>query len=170
MFNKNVTTKDKLVELPNKFKTSQYKRFKVSKTNEEKTSYNSEEYQPKEKIVRILYKEVGKAPKIKFIDNTLEAKQKLVGGLIEVIPYNDLLLVCNDEGKVLDLPPNVIFDYDYIAGNCFVIGDDYENADFKSLTIEEIVKARKDLIHRSFKYNVQENPRIIDNDHGQIIK
>ena len=24
----------------------------------------------------------------------------LLGGLIEVIPYNDLLLVCNEEGKL----------------------------------------------------------------------
>ena len=28
----------------------------------------------------------------------------------------------------------LIFDDDYIAGNCFVIGDDYENGDFRSLT------------------------------------
>lgn len=121
-----------------------------------------EEYEPKEKKIRVLYKEVGKAPKVKIIDNTLEAKQKLVGGLIEVIPYNDLLLICNEEGKILDLPPNVVFDYDYIAGNCFVIGDDYTNGDFKSLTTDEILKARNDLVHRSFKCKTQESSRIID--------
>ena len=94
--------------------------------------------------LRVLYKEVGKNPKVKIIENTLEAKQDLVGGLIEVIPYNDLLLICNDEGKINNLLPNVVFDYDYIAGNCFVVGDDYANGDFKSLTNEEIERAKKD--------------------------
>lgn len=127
----------------------------------------NEKYTRKNEQIRILYKEVGKLPKIKFIDNTLEAKQKLVGGLIEVVPYNDLLIVCNEEGKINNLPPNVVFDYDYIAGNFFVIGDDYKNADFKSLTLEEIEKVRKDLIHKSFKYELQKKKHINNNSHSE---
>ena len=50
--------------------------------------------------LKILYKEVGKRPKPMEIEDTLEAKQKLVGGLIEVVPYIDnMLLICNEEGK-----------------------------------------------------------------------
>lgn len=127
---------------------------------------NKEKYK-KEKRLRIVFKEVGKNPKVKFIDNTLEAKQKLVGGLIEVIPYNDLLLVCNEEGKILNLPANVVFDYDYIAGNCFVVGDDYFNGDFKSLTQEEILRAKEDLIRRSMKYTVQRARHINNNSHSE---
>ena len=113
---------------------------------------NSDEYKTENKKIRILYKEVGKEPQIMFIDNTLEAKQKLVGGLIEVVPYEDVLIICNEEGKILNMPPNLVFEYDYIAGNCFVIGDDYKNADFKSLTDEEILKYREDLKKRSFNF------------------
>ena len=91
-----------------------------------------------------------------FIDNTLEAKQKLVGGLIEVVPYEDVLIICNEEGKLLNMPPNLVFEYDYIAGNCFVIGDDYKNADFKSLTDEEIIKYREELKKRSFNFKQYE--------------
>ena len=105
---------------------------------------------PKEKL-RVLYKEVGKKPRIIDIDDTLEAKQKLVGGLIEVVPYDDVLLICNEEGKIMNLSPNLIFDYDYIAGNCFLIGDDYENAGFKSLSKQEIMKYKTDLEYRSFE-------------------
>ncbi len=115
---------------------------------------------PKKKL-RVLYKEVGKAPEIKIIDDTLKAKQELVGGLIEVIPYNDLLLVCNEEGKINNFPPNLVFDYDYIAGNCFIVGDDYEKAGFKSLTRDEIIKVREDLMYRSFKYK---RPSFNDNE------
>ena len=117
---------------------------------------NSDEYKTENKKIRILYKEVGKEPQIMFIDNTLEAKQKLVGGLIEVVPYEDVLIICNEEGKLLNMPPNLVFEYDYIAGNCFVIGDDYKNADFKSLTDEEILKYREDLKKYSFKFKQYE--------------
>lgn len=117
---------------------------------------NSDEYKTENKKIRILYKEVGKEPQIMFIENTLEAKQKLVGGLIEVVPYEDVLIICNEEGKILNMPPNLVFEYDYIAGNCFVIGDDYKNADFKSLTDEEIFRYREDLRKRSFNFKQYE--------------
>ncbi len=117
---------------------------------------NSDDYKKENKKIRILYKEIGKEPQIMFIDNTLEAKQKLVGGLIEVVPYDDVLIICNEEGKILNMPPNLVFEYDYIAGNCFVIGDDYKNADFKSLTDEEILKYREDLKKRSFNFKQYE--------------
>lgn len=124
---------------------------------------------PKKKL-RILYKEVGKAPEIKIIDDTLEEKQKLVGGLIEVIPYNNLLLVCNEEGKINNFLPNIVFDYDYIAGNCFIVGDDYEKAGFKSLTRDEIIKVREDLMYRSFKYkrtSFNDNEKSLSNEKNE---
>ena len=96
------------------------------------------EYKTTEKI-RIVLKKVNKEPKVMNIENTLKAKQKLVNGLIEVVPVtDDILLICNEEGKLENLVPNLVFDYDYIVGDCFFIGDDYENGDFKSLTNEQI--------------------------------
>ena len=90
--------------------------------------------------LRIVLKKVGKIPKIMNIENTLEAKQELVGGLIEVVGGlpNKILLVCNEEGKLDNLLPNLMFDFDYIAGDCFFIGDDRDNGNFKSLTDEQI--------------------------------
>lgn len=123
----------------------------IVKVCEREESYTLDEEKRPQKI-RVLYKEVGKEPEVKIIENTLEAKQRLVGGLIEVVSYEDVLLICNEEGKILNMPPNLVFDYDYIAGNCFVIGDDYETGDFKSLTDEEILKYREDLKRHSFNY------------------
>ena len=49
-------------------------------------------------------------PKEIELDNTLEAMQNFVGGLIECITLSDtgsaVTLVCNDEGKLLGLPLN----------------------------------------------------------------
>lgn len=107
----------------------------------------------KEKL-KILLKKVGYEPEIKFIDNTLKAKQKIVGGLIEVLDFeDDTLIVCNEEGKILNLPPNTIFDMDYIAGDYFVVGNDFENADFKSLTDEQIKNVIPIINEKSVKYS-----------------
>ncbi len=110
---------------------------------------NEEKIIPRGKL-RVLYKKVGENPVVKIINASLEAKQELVGGLIEVIPYEDVLIICNEEGKILNMPPNVVFDYDYIAGDFFVIGDDYEHGDFKSLTKDEIEYYKNDLAKRAF--------------------
>lgn len=114
------------------------------------------EFEKKEKELRILLKRFGRDPEVRTIENTLKAKQMLVDGLIEVVPYNELLLVCNEEGRLLGFPPNLKFGYDYIAGDCFLVGDDYENADFRSLTDEEIEKYSKDLKKRSYQVVVLE--------------
>ena len=105
--------------------------------------------------LRVLFKAPGKNPEIKYIDNTLKAKQDLVEGYIEVVPYNDMLIICNEEGKIYNLKPNVIFDYDYIAGPLIVAGDDYEHGNFRSLTNEELIRAKEDLIKRAYRFKVQ---------------
>ena len=111
-----------------------------------KEQYDLEEI----KRLKVIFKEVGKDPVVMEIDDTLEDKQKLVGGLIEVVPYKDnLLLVCNEEGKLENLKPNLQFDYDYIAGNCFIVGDDYENSGFKSIEDNQIEDIKKDLENRT---------------------
>ena len=98
----------------------------------------------KENKIKIVLKKVGKEPEVIDIENTLDAKQELVDGLIEVARVtDDILLICNEEGKIDNLPPNLLFDYDYIAGDCFFIGDDYENGDFKSLTDEQIEEVKE---------------------------
>ena len=71
-------------------------------------------------------------PKEIELDNTLEAMQKFVGGLIECITLSDtgsaVTLVCNDEGKLMGLPLNrALFDddghvYDIVSGNFLIVG------------------------------------------------
>lgn len=101
--------------------------------------------------LKIFYKKVAETPEVMMIEDTLEEKQKLVGGLIEVVSYDeDIVLVCNEEGKILNMQPNLLFDYDYIAGNCFFVGDDFENSGFKSLTDEQIEKLKEIIKERDF--------------------
>ena len=76
------------------------------------------------------------------IDNTLEAKQKLVGGWIEqaFLPKDDsVVLICNEEGKINGMKPNRDIGHDIIFGPFLIVGNDYENGGYKSLTSEQIL-------------------------------
>ena len=81
------------------------------------------------KVLALLLMELPKEIKL---DNTLEAMQKFVGGLIECITLSDtgseVTLVCNDEGKLLGLPLNrPLWDgADVLAGPGFLSGCDSE--------------------------------------------
>lgn len=97
----------------------------------------------KEEKIRCLLVEPYELPKEIEIDNTLEEKQKLVGGLIECTYLQndpDVVLICNEEGKINGMKLNRYIGHDIIAGPFLIVGDDYQNGDFKSLTDEQILK------------------------------
>lgn len=96
----------------------------------------------KEKLKSLLIKP-NELPEIVEIDNTLEAKQNLVGGYIECVYLpndNNVVLICNEEGKINGMKLNRDIGHDIIAGPFLIVGDDYENGDFKSLTEDQILK------------------------------
>lgn len=95
--------------------------------------------------LKILVVEPNKLPYEKTIPNTLEAKQEIVGGLIECAYLSndpEVVLICNEEAKLEDLPLNRDIGHDIIAGTFFIVGDD-EIEDFKSLTEEQIAKYKE---------------------------
>ena len=78
-----------------------------------------------------------------MIENTLKAKQDLVGGNIEYVSrdcYSDVIFICNEEGKLLGLPFNRDIGQDIIAGPFIIVGDDPEIGEDRSLTDEQIKK------------------------------
>lgn len=59
------------------------------------------------KFIRVLIKEPGKAAEMRTIENTLEALQKIVGGYIETVTmFADLVVICNEEGRINAMPFN----------------------------------------------------------------
>lgn len=94
----------------------------------------------------VLYIEPNKLPVKKTINNTLEDKQKLVNGRIEYTYLqncDDVAIVCNEESKILGLPFNRDIGHDIIAGNFFIVGDDPELGEDRSLTQDQIDKYTK---------------------------
>ena len=93
--------------------------------------------------IKCLLVEPNKLPKEIEIKKDLYEYQKQVGGLIELVNLpndNNVVLICNDEGKINNMELNRDIGYDIIAGPFLIVGDDYENSDFKSLTEEQLLK------------------------------
>ena len=100
----------------------------------------------KEEKIKVLYVEPNKLPTEMIIDNTLEKKQELVGGYIQcacLLDDDTVSLICNEEGKLDGLPLNRDIGYDIIAGPFIIVGDDFENGEFISLTDAQIEKYKK---------------------------
>ena len=74
------------------------------------------------------------------VSNTLENLQKIVGGHIEVVPVaTNTVIICNEEGKIRQLPTNIVLGsdgvvWDAICGDLIVCGID--GFDFGDITID----------------------------------
>ena len=95
--------------------------------------------------IRILVVEPTKDPYVKEIDGSLASMQAIVGGFIQAVePFEDhnVLLVCNEEAKLLGLPENRFLrnrngvPYDIIHGTFFLAQGSGE--EFCSLTDKQI--------------------------------
>ena len=57
----------------------------------------------------MIIKEPGKAPVVEpLFDNDLKAFQKAVGGYIETVTFGELVVICNEEGRLKGLPHNTV--------------------------------------------------------------
>ena len=94
----------------------------------------------------VLLVEPGTVPRRAEIDNDLKAMQEVVGGLIQAVyPFEEpVALICNEEGKLLNLPMNrFLMDenrvvYDLVVGTFFLCSAPADSEDFESLSEEQI--------------------------------
>lgn len=97
--------------------------------------------------MRVVMVEVGRKAYEMELEDSLASMQRAVGGLIQAVYEpggRDAALICNDEGKLLDLPLNrALRDwdgkiYDVIAGTFFICGTPPDGESFTSLTDEQV--------------------------------
>lgn len=67
------------------------------------------------------------------IENTLEGFQTLVKGYIETVTFEDCVVICNEEGRILRMAPNCKFRGVNFFGPIVVVDTDGE--EFASLQI-----------------------------------
>lgn len=63
--------------------------------------------------IKVITLQPGGQPAMAEIENDLSSLQKFVGGYIEIVPVHEsgLLAVCNEEGKMLQLPQTCYVPY-----------------------------------------------------------
>lgn len=98
--------------------------------------------------MKVVYREPGKSPEVREIDNDLKVLQELVGGYIETVRFNDITMIINEEGKLNGLPVNFLM----VDNGCAqaivgpVIFCRSEGFDFTSLKDEDIEMIQEALI------------------------
>lgn len=87
--------------------------------------------------MKVVVKRPAEKPEVMEIENELHALQEIVGGHIECVGVIDnIVCVCNEEGKLKGLPPNFVLHGDMIVGDVFFCSVGEE--DFASLPDEDI--------------------------------
>ena len=95
--------------------------------------------------MQVVIVEPEKKPVVQNIDSGLASMQQLVGGTIQAVyPFEEpVALICNDEGKLLNLPLNrALRDsngaiYDIVAGTFFLCAAPVDSDRFECLTDEQ---------------------------------
>ena len=73
--------------------------------------------------MKAVRKKPGEPPEIVEVENTLEALQAEVGGYIESFQIaSDCTILCNEEGKLLPLEPNLLFCGEAFFGTVLAVG------------------------------------------------
>lgn len=101
--------------------------------------------------IKVIIVEPQKAPYVKEIENTLEAKQAIVDGWIEQLslPKDNVVIILNEEGKINNLPYNrALYDsegkpIDVICGTFLICLAPPDTENYASLPDELIEKYKK---------------------------
>ena len=92
--------------------------------------------------IRILVVAPNEEPYQLKIPHTLKEMQKVVGGLVEYVQLeHNVDLICNDEGKLLNLELNRVLGNDVIAGTFFIAGQ--HKGETISLSRKQIKKYKR---------------------------
>lgn len=83
-------------------------------------------------MIKVFIKHPGKLGYTAVIKNELKEMQDIVGGYIETVMFGEnLVIVCNEEGRLIPLERNILDIY----GTFFIVG--VSGDEFRSLTVAE---------------------------------
>ena len=91
--------------------------------------------------LKVIVKQPGKLPEAVVIPDELAAFQRIVGGYIQAVAFNDdNLMIVHEEGKLIGLTPNFMFRNDVIVGPAIFVGVDQEDFADCTLTEEDVMR------------------------------
>lgn len=110
----------------------------------------------------IIYKEVGKEPIFRKVENSIKSFETILGGEIEIIPYEDVVIICRknrDSLRANIYINNIGFS---IKGNIILVKKVDDK--FVSLNREQAIKYGVFITQQSFNYkHFDENGKYLTN-------
>ena len=93
------------------------------------------------RTLEAVVKAPGERPHVTMIADTLEAMQSIVGGYIEIVGFTEEnVIVCNEEGRLLNLPENALG----LRGTFIVLGRGCGDGELGSVVRPKDVVAQLD--------------------------
>ena len=106
------------------------------------------------KIKAIIKKPEDKFGRLVEVENELEVFQNIVGGYIETTGYKNLVIICNEEGKLRGLEPNVVLGPEMLVGTiivCGASGDEFSDVPIDFKKWEQIVNMSGTRVWKEFE-------------------
>lgn len=99
--------------------------------------------------IRVLYKKIGQLPKVQIINNVFTLKKAIIKNNLDIIPYENLYIICNNKNLMKFMKPNIVLTFKSIKGVFILVDIDKNTREFKSLSQEDIIWFSQDLINKS---------------------
>lgn len=121
--------------------------------------------------IRVLYKKSSQIPEVRIIDNVYKLKKAIIKRNLDIIPYKNLYIICNNKNLRETMPYNIILSFKNIKGDLILVDIDKTKREFKSLSQEDIIWYSQDLINKSppntsptsvKKYNIKNFPEFYE--------
>lgn len=106
------------------------------------------------KIKAIIKKPEDEFGRLVEIENELQVFQNIVGGYIETTGYKNLVIICNEEGKLRGLQPNIVLGREMLVGPiivCGASGDEFADVPIDMRKWEQIVNMSGTNIWKEFE-------------------
>lgn len=99
--------------------------------------------------IRVLFKSPSQEPEVKIIDNLFRLKKAIVEYDLEILPFQNVYIICHSKEQRKDMEQNILLDFCSIAGDIILVQIDKRTREFKSLTQENILWFTEVLNRRS---------------------
>lgn len=99
--------------------------------------------------IRVLYKKTNKIPEVKIIPSVKKLKKAIVERNLEIIPYENVFIICFKQDLTTTLSPNIVLPLKSIYGDFILVRIDKTTREFKGLTQKDIIWYTQDLINKS---------------------
>ena len=99
--------------------------------------------------IRVLFKSPSQEPEVKIIDNLFRLKKAIVEYDLEILPFQNVYIICHNKEQRKGMEQNILLDFCSIAGDIILVQIDKRTREFKSLTQENILWFTEVLNRRS---------------------